>query len=81
MSNNSTDNTISLTDFRNNLSEILNRVAYRGERIKIRKNKKIQAVLVDKADMDYFEALEMADDVKVLKKALKEDDSIRYSSV
>jgi prevent-host-death family protein len=68
-----------MKDFRSNLSEIFNRVAYGGERVSITKNNKPQAYLIDKDEMEIFEALEMAEDVRALKKAIKADDGKRYS--
>jgi prevent-host-death family protein len=77
--NNIIDNTVSLKDFRLNLSEVFSRVAYGGERINITKNGKSQAVLIDKDDLKLLEAIEMEADTKAYKKALREDNGKRIS--
>jgi len=67
------DNTVTMKDFRTNLSEIFNLAAYKGERIRITKNGKVQAAIIDKDDLEIFEAMEMAADIKAYDKAKKND--------
>jgi prevent-host-death family protein len=68
-----------MKDFRSNLSEIFNRVAYGGERVSITKNNKPQAYLIDKDEMEIFEALEMANDIAAYDRAKKADNGKRYT--
>jgi prevent-host-death family protein len=75
--NTPTTDTVTLKDFRLNLSEIVNRVAYGGDRVTITRNGKKSVVLVDQEDWDLLEALESASDLKALKTALKADDGTR----
>jgi prevent-host-death family protein len=77
--NNITNNTVSLKDFRLNLSEVFSRVAYGGERINITKNGKSQAVLIDKDDLELLEAIEMEADIKAYQKAKRQDSGKRLS--
>lgn len=65
--------TVSTTETRKNLSDLLNRAAYGHERITVtRKNQPIAAI-VPLDDLEALEALEDAMDVREARKRLKED--------
>ena len=57
---------------RDEFSDTLNRVAYRGERIVLRRRGKDLAAIVPLADLALIEKLEDAIDVREAKKALAE---------
>jgi len=72
---------ISLTNFRNEFSDILNRVGFGGERICIKKNGKPIAAIVTVEDLEALEALENHLDLEDACKALKETGSIRLEDL
>ena len=57
---------------RQNLTDLVSRVAYGRERIKIGRRNKDMAVLVPIEDAEMLEFLEDREDVKAARKALKE---------
>lgn len=61
----------SMAEARQNLTDIVSRVAYGGERIKIGRRNKDLAVLVPIEDADLLERLEDEEDVKAAKRVLK----------
>lgn len=63
--------TFSISDLRNKISEIANKVAYQGERVRIDRNGKPIAGIVSIEDIEFLEALEERIDVEAAKKALK----------
>ena len=62
----------SMAEARQNLTDIVSRVAYGGERIKIGRRNKDLAVLVPIEDADYLEYLEDQEDIKAARKSLRE---------
>ncbi len=50
--------TVSVTDFRSNASELLGRVRHANERVIIQKNGKAAAALISFEELKYFERLE-----------------------
>ncbi len=61
-----------IVDFRDNLSDLLNRVAYVGERVVLERRGKPVAALVTIEDLALLERLEDEADVKAARKARKE---------
>ncbi|MBI2303001.1 MAG: type II toxin-antitoxin system Phd/YefM family antitoxin [Armatimonadetes bacterium] len=55
--------TLSTSEARDNLAEILNRVAYGGERVVLHRRGKALAVLVSVEDLSRLEAIENASDL------------------
>lgn len=70
---------ISSREFRAELSDVVGRVAYGGERVALTRNGKVVAVLVSKQDLETLERLEMAADVHAYREARAADDGTRLS--
>lgn len=62
----------SMAETRKNLTDIVSRVAYGGERIKIRRRNKDLAVVISIEDAELLEYLEDQEDIRSARKALKE---------
>jgi prevent-host-death family protein len=73
--------TLEASKLRQNISDALNTVAYRGDRISIRRHGKPVAVLMSVEDAALLDALEDQFDVAEAKKALKEKGSIPWKEV
>jgi len=56
-------NKISTRELRSQLSDVLGRAMYAGERIGVTRNGKLAAVVISVADLEALEAFEMAQDV------------------
>ena len=63
---------LSVSDARETLSDIVNRVAYSGERVMLHRHGKPVAALVSAADLELLAALEDRIDLDEARKALKE---------
>ena len=63
---------LSVSDARDTLSDIVNRVAYSGERVMLHRHGKAVAALVSAADLELLAALEDRIDLHDALKALKE---------
>ncbi len=63
---------IGVADIRANLAEVINRVAYGGERIVLQRRGKQVLAVVPMADLELLNSLEDQGDVKAAKKARKE---------
>ena len=63
---------ISTAEARNNMAEIINRVAYGGERVVLKRRTKGVAAMVSMEDLKVLEELENRADVKAAQKARKE---------
>jgi prevent-host-death family protein len=63
---------IGVAQIRNNMADMLNRVAYRGERIILERRGKGIAALVSMDDLALLEAIENREDAKAARKALTE---------
>jgi len=77
---------LNATKARDQLSDLLNRVAYGGERIPIERRGKVMAVLVSLEDAALLEALEDRIDGEEAERALKEfeesgEEAIPYEKV
>ena len=66
---------------RQELAELLNRVAYKGERIVIERHGKTVAALVPTEDLEVLESLEDRIDLEDARRALKEKGAIRWEKV
>ena len=71
--------TLEASKLRKEIADALNKVAYAGERIAIKRHGKPVAVLVPVEDVELLEALEDRIDVALAKKALKEKGSIPWA--
>lgn len=69
---------MSASKARDEFSDALNRVAYKGERIVLRRRGKDVAVLVPVEDLKLLEEIEDRIDVEEAKKALKEKGGIPW---
>jgi prevent-host-death family protein len=63
---------LSATAARDRFAEILNRAAYKGERIALERHGKTVAAIVSAEDLELLEALEDRMDLDAARKALKE---------
>lgn len=70
---------VSARELRGNLSDVLGRAMYRGERVGVTRNGKLAAVVIGVADLEALEAFEMAQDVEAYRTAKAEDDGGRVS--
>ena len=67
-------NEISTRELRSQLSDVLGRAMYAGERIGVTRNGKLAAVVISVADLESLEAFEMAQDVSAYREAKATDD-------
>ena len=70
---------VSTRELRSQLSDVLGRTMYAGERIGVTRNGKLAAVMISVADFEALEDLEMAQDVAAHREAKSEDDGERVS--
>jgi prevent-host-death family protein len=70
-----------ITKARNNLAEILNRVAYGGERVVLQRRQKGLVAVVPMEDLELLEALEDQADLKAALKAKKEKGRVALKDV
>jgi prevent-host-death family protein len=66
---------------RQNFSDILNRAAYRGERVIVHRGKKPVAAVVPIEDLDLLEKIEDEIDIAAAREALKEPGTIPWETV
>jgi len=66
---------------RQNFSDILNRAAYRGERVIVHRGKKPVAAVVPIEDLELLEKLEEEIDIAAAREALKEPGTIPWETV
>jgi prevent-host-death family protein len=66
---------------RQNFSDIVNRVAYGGERIVVHRRKKPVAAVVPIEDLEFLEKLEDEIDIKAAREAMKEPGTIPWETV
>ena len=67
---------ISITEAREKMTEIANRVIYRGERILIKRSSKLAFAIVPLKDVQILEALEERIDLQEAEQALKDGDFV-----
>lgn len=70
---------LSTRELRSQLSDVLGRAMYAGERIGVTRNGKLAAVVVSVSDLEALEAFEMAQDVAAYREAKAADDGTRVS--
>jgi prevent-host-death family protein len=74
--------TLNITEIRDNLSEAISRVAYKGERILVRRSGKDVVAIVSVEDLAALEAMEDEYDIQAADAALAEsDERIPYEEV
>ncbi|MFQ5466655.1 MAG: type II toxin-antitoxin system Phd/YefM family antitoxin [Kiloniellaceae bacterium] len=74
--------TKSITEAREDLAETVNRVAYRGDRVRLTRRGKALAALIPAEDLDLLEALEDRADLEAAREALAESsERIPYAEV
>lgn len=70
---------VTTRELRSQLSDVLGRATYGGERIGVTRNGKLAAVVVSVADLEALEELEMHQDVMAYHEAKAADDGGRVS--
>lgn len=70
---------LSTRELRSQLSDVLSRAMYAGERIGVTRNGKLTAVVVSVSDLEALEEFEMAQDVAAYREAKAEDDGTRVT--
>jgi prevent-host-death family protein len=74
--------TLNITEMRDNLSEAISRVAYKGDRILVRRSGKDVVAIVSVEDLAALEAMEDQHDIEAARAALAEsDERIPYEKV
>jgi prevent-host-death family protein len=74
--------TLNITEIRDNLSDAISRVAYKGERILVRRSGKDVVAIVSLEDLAALEKMEDQRDVETARAALAEsDERIPYDKV
>jgi prevent-host-death family protein len=64
--------TLNSTDAREQLADVLNRVAYAGDRVRIARRGKVVAAVVPIGDLEMIERLENEIDIREAEKSLRE---------
>ena len=72
---------ISIVEARKTLADLLNRVAFGGERVSLERRGKRVAVIVSAEDAELLEELEDHIDLEAAKKALKDKKRIPFDQV
>lgn len=72
---------MNMVDARDNLAEAINRVAYAGERVILRRRSKSVAAIVSMDDLQLLQALEDQADVKAALRARKEKGRVSLEKV
>lgn len=70
---------VSTRELRSQLSDVLGRTMYAGERIGVTRNGKLAAVMVSVADLEALEEFEMAQDVAAYREAKASDNGTRVT--
>ncbi|MSS85457.1 type II toxin-antitoxin system Phd/YefM family antitoxin [Actinomycetaceae bacterium WB03_NA08] len=70
---------VTTRELRSQLSEVLGRAMFAGERIGVTRNGKLAAVVVSVEDLEALEAFEMAQDLAAYREAKSTDDGTRVS--
>lgn len=72
---------MNMVDVRDNLAEVINRVAYAGERVILRRHSKNVAAIVSMEDLQLLDALEDRADVKAALRARKEKGAVPLQEI
>ncbi|MEN6450645.1 MAG: type II toxin-antitoxin system prevent-host-death family antitoxin [Thermoguttaceae bacterium] len=70
-----------VSEVRDNMADIINRVAYGGERVIVQRRSKGVAAVVSMEDLAVLQALEDESDVKAASKARKEKGSVPLAKI
>jgi len=70
---------VTTRELRSQLSDILGRAMYAGERIGVTRNGRLAAVVVSVADLEALEEYEMSQDRAAYRRAKAQDDGARVS--
>lgn len=70
---------VSTRELRSQLSDVIGRAMYAGERIGVTRNGKLAAVVVGVEDLEALEAYEMDQDIAAYRRSKEEDDGTRIS--
>ena len=70
---------VSTRELRGQLSDVLGRAMYAGERIGVTRNGRLAAVVVSVADVEALEGFEMEQDVAAYREAKASDDGTRVA--
>ncbi len=70
---------VSTRELRSQLSDVLGRAMYAGERIGVTRNGKLAAVVISVADLEALEEFEMAQDAATYRAARAADDGTRVT--
>ena len=70
---------VSTRELRSQLSDVLGRAMYAGERIGVTRNGKLAAVVVGVEDLEALEAYEMDQNIAAYRRSKEEDDGTRIS--
>ncbi len=73
------NNTVTTRELRSQLSDVLGRAGYGGERIGVTRNGKLAAVIIGIADLEALEVFEEQCDLAAYQKALQDDDGSSIS--
>lgn len=71
--------TLTTRELRSQLSDVLGRAMYAGERTGVTRNGRLAAVVVSVSDLEALEELEMREDVKAFREAKAADTGERVS--
>lgn len=71
--------TVSTRELRSQLSDVLGRAMYAGERVGVTRHGKLAAVVVSVADFEALEEFEMAQDIAAYRAAKASDNGERVS--
>jgi antitoxin (DNA-binding transcriptional repressor) of toxin-antitoxin stability system len=72
---------MNIVDVRENLAEVINRVAYAGERVVLRRRSKSVAAVVSMGDLQLLQDLEDRADVKAALRARKEKGGVPLEKI
>jgi len=70
-----------IAEFRDDMADTLNRVAYQGERVILMRRGKSAAAIVSMEDLALLEELENREDLRAARKARKEKGAVPLSQV
>jgi len=70
---------VSTRELRSQLSDVLGRAMYAGERIGVTRNGKLAAVVVGVEDLEALDAYEMDQNIAAYRRSKEEDDGTRIS--
>ena len=72
---------MNMVDVRDNLAEVINRVAYAGERVILRRRSKSVVAIVSMEDLQLLQSLEDRADVKTAIRARKQKGAVSLEKV